>query len=174
MRISLIPAAAILMSNLVPAVADPTPAIQAPLQPALQFLAYLIGERSCAGSFLKSGKAITSSETISPELSGHWLVLRHADKPPFRFDAVEMWGYDPQKQHFIAYIYDSSGGVRQYDSPGWDGDRLIWTDVVSSDGKRDRFVFEKRPDSAYQFSYEVSTDDVSWTVGDSLLCKPTT
>jgi|HubBroStandDraft_5_1064220.scaffolds.fasta_scaffold190367_2 hypothetical protein len=176
MRLGLIAAAAVLSSNLGAALADEAPTAPAatPLQPVLQPLAYLIGKRSCAGTFLKSGKAITSSETISPELSGHWLVLRHEDTPPFRFDAVEMWGYDPQKQRFVAYMYDSSGGVRQYDSPGWNGDSFTWTDINTSAGKRDRFVFEKHPDSAYQFTYETSADGVTWTAGDSLLCKPAT
>jgi hypothetical protein len=98
-------------------------------------------------------------------------VLRHEDNPPFGFDALEMWGYDPQMKRFIAYMYDNSGGVRQYASAGWQGDSFVWANVETTAARRDRFVFERRPDSAYQFTYETSTDGVAWTGVDSLLCK---
>lgn len=152
--------------------AAPTPPARLTLnlQPALLPLAGFIGERHCAGSFLKSGKAITSVESFSVDLSGYWLVMRHADEPPFPFDAVEMWGYDAKAQHFVAYIYDNFGGMRQYASPGWDGDRFVLTNVDTSNPKRDRFVFEKQPNSAYQFTYETSSDGITWTGADSLTC----
>jgi len=140
------------------------------LQAALEPLAGFIGTRHCAGSFLKSGTAISSTETVSPDLSGHWLMLRHDDEPPFAFHALEMWGYDGTAGHFTAYMYDSGGGVRKFVSPGWEGARFTWTDVDTSAPKRDHFVFEKQPQGAYRFTYEVSTDGVSWTGVDSLTC----
>lgn len=139
------------------------------LQPALLPLAGFIGSRRCRGSFLKSGKAISSTETVSSELSGYWLVLRHADDPPFPFNALEMWGYDPKGKHFTAFMYDNFGGMREFNSPGWGGDSFTWTNVDTSVGKRDRFVFAKQP-GGYRFTYEVSTDGSSWTGVDSLLC----
>lgn len=143
---------------------------QPALQPALAPLAGFIGNRHCAGTFLKSGKAITSTETVSADLSGYWLTLRHADEPPFTFQALEQWGYDAKAGHFVAYLYDSGGGVRQFASPGWEDDRFTWTNVDTSTPKRDRFVFEKRPNGAYRFTYEVSSDGNTWTGVDSLTC----
>jgi len=140
------------------------------LQPALAPLAGFIGSRSCKGSFLKSGKSISSVETIHPDLSGHWLSLRHDDDPPFSFHAFEMWGYDAKDQRFIAHMYDNLGGAREFDSPGWQGDSFTWTNVDTTTAKRDRFVFEKQPDGGYRFTYEVSADGSSWTGVDSLLC----
>jgi hypothetical protein len=147
----------------------PSPA-RATLRPALAPLAGFIGSRRCAGTFLKSGKAITSSETVAAELSGYWLTLRHTDTPPFPFQALELWGYDDKAGHFVAYIYDNFGGVREFASPGWDGDSFTWTDVDTSMPKRDRFVFERQPAGGYRFTYEVSGDGVTWTGVDRLTC----
>lgn len=140
------------------------------LQPALQPLVGFIGSRRCSGSFLKSGKAISSTETVSPELSGYWLMLRHADDPPFNFDALELWGYDSKGKHFTAYMYDNFGGVREFDSPGWQGDSFTWTNVDPTTVKQDRFVFEKQAAGGYRFTYEVTADGSNWTGVDSLLC----
>lgn len=160
-------AATLLLQACASAPVPPRPA----LQPALAPLAGFIGSRHCAGSFLKSGKAISSTEIVSADLSGYWLTLRHADEPPFTFQALEQWGYDPKAGRFVAYIYDNFGGVRQFASPGWEGDRFTWTNVETSAPKRDRFVFEKQPNGAYRFTYEVSSDGNTWTGVDSLTCS---
>lgn len=141
------------------------------LQPNLQPLAGFIGSRSCKGSFIKSGKAITSTETVRPDLSGHWLTLRHDDEPPFSFHALELWGYDATAGRFVAYMYDSGGGMREFTSPGWEGDSFTWTNVDTSAPKRDRFVFDRGPQGAYRFTYEVSADGNTWSGVDSLTCK---
>lgn len=143
------------------------------LQPALQPLAAFIGTRHCSGTFLKSGKAITATETFSAELSGYWLVMHHADDPPFSFDALETWGYDTQRKIFVAHMYDNFSSAREYATPGWDADKLTWTNVDTSARKRDRFVFEHAADGGYRYTYETSTDGNSWTGVDSLVCKAT-
>jgi len=142
----------------------------ATLQAGLQPLAGFIGSRHCAGTFLKSGKAITSTETVTADLSGYWLTLRHADTPPFPFQALELWGYDSKAGHFVAYIYDNFGGVREFASPGWEGDSFTWTNVDTSMPKRDRFVFLRQPKGAYTFTYEVTSGGDAWTGVDSLSC----
>jgi len=142
------------------------------LQPALAPLAGFLGSRHCSGSFLKSGKAISSTESFSADLSGHWLVMRHADEAPFAFDALELWGYDAQKKLFVAHLFDSSGGVREFTSPGWDGDRFVWTNLDTSTPRWDRFVFERQAGSAYRFTYAVTADGKTWTDVDSLSCIP--
>lgn len=140
------------------------------LQPALAPLAGFLGSRHCSGSFLKSGKVISSTETFTAELTGHALMMRHTDEAPFTFDALEVWGYDAQKKLFVAHLFDSSGGAREFSSPGWDGDRWVWTNVDRSAPKWDRFVFERQPDSAYRFTYGVTADGKTWTEVDSLVC----
>lgn len=149
--------------------ADTPPA----LQPALAPLAGFLGSRHCSGNFIKNGKAISSDETFTAELSGHELMMRHADEAPFSFDALELWGYDAQKKRFVAHLFDSSGGAREFSSPGWEGDQFIWTNLDTSTPKWDRFVFERLPGSAYRFTYAVTADGKTWTDVDSLVCVTT-
>lgn len=147
-----------------------TPSQTAPaLQPALAPLAGFLGTRHCAGSFLKSGKAISATETVSADLAGFRLTLRHDDEPPFSFHALEVWGYDDQANRYTAHIYDNFGGSREFTAPGWEGERLTLTNVDTSAPKRDRFVFDKVP-GGYRYTYEVSGDGASWTGVDSLTC----
>ncbi len=140
------------------------------LQPGLQPLAGFIGSRHCSGSFLKSGKAISATETVAGDLSGRWLTLRHDDEPPFSFHALELWGYDSKAARYTAHVFDNFGGGREFTSPGWEGDHLTWTNVDTGAPKRDRFVFERQPDAGYRYTYEVSTDGSTWTGVDSLTC----
>lgn len=170
MKKGLLPTA-IVLSVIQGCVSGPTPGTAPALKADLQPMTYFIGSRHCSGTFLKSGKAISSIETISVELSGGWVVLRHDDDPPNRFQALESWGYDTKTGRFVAYLYDNSGGVREFASPGWEGDSFTWTNVDTSTPKWDRFVFEKRPDRAYQFTYEVTADGNTWIGIDSLICK---
>lgn len=159
---------ALLMAAPICALADDTA-----LQPALQPLAAFLGTRHCSGTFLKSGKAIGATETFSAELSGYWLVMNHTDDAPNSFDAMETWGYDTDKKLFVAHVYDNFSGTREYTSPGWDGTKLVWTNVAAANGKRDRFVFEQEAKGAYRYTYELSNDDNNWTGVDSLLCSTT-
>lgn len=167
MRHRLLPAAMLL--PLLQACAGATPQAQPALQTSLEPLAGFIGSRQCAGSFLKSGKAINATETVSADLSGYRLTLRHDDAPPFSFHALELWGYDAKAGRFTARVYDNFGGDREFTSPGWEGGRFTWSNVDTSAAKRDRFVFEKEP-GGYRYTYEVSTDGATWTGVDSLLC----
>ncbi|HEU5399045.1 MAG TPA: hypothetical protein VFV77_07170 [Gammaproteobacteria bacterium] len=157
---------AILTLTMGTAGADTPPA----LQPALAPLAGFLGTRHCSGSFLKNGKAIGSTESFSADLSGHWLVMRHADEPPLTFDALELWGCNAQKKVFIARIFDNFGGAREFGSSGWDGDRFVWTNLDTNTPKQDHFVFERQPDAGYSFTYAVTADGKIWTDVDSLVC----
>lgn len=144
------------------------------LQPALAPFTGFPGKYHCSGSFVKSGKAISSTETFTSELSGYRLMMRHEDEPPFQFDALELWGFDAHKKSFVAHIFDNFGGEREFDSPGWQDNRFVWTNVDTTAKQRDRFVFERNPGTGYRFTYEVSPDGSSWSGVDSLVCTPVT
>ncbi|HEV2321839.1 MAG TPA: hypothetical protein VGT42_05690, partial [Gammaproteobacteria bacterium] len=64
-------------------------------------------------------------------------------------------------------------GAREFSSPGWEGDRFVWTNLDTSTSKWDRFVFERQPDAAYRFTYAVTADGKTWTDVDSLVCVTT-
>lgn len=149
------------------AAADPAPVLAS----ALQSLAFFEGHWSCAGKFVKSGKPISSNETFTTDLNGHWLALRHDDQPPYQFHALELWGYNKGSKQFIGYVFDNFSGIRHFTSSGWEGKRLVWTNAVATGGVTDRFVFERKDAATYQVTYAVSRNDKDWTVGDTLACK---
>lgn len=152
-----------------------TPAAPATPAPALvqelQSLAFFAGHWSCAGQFVQSRKPISSNETFTADLDGHWLAMRHDDQPPFPFHALEMWSYDKVAKQFNAYVFDNFSGIRRFTSSGWVGDQLTWTDSAFTHGATDRFVFERKAADAYQVTYAVSRDGKTWAPGDTLLCQ---
>lgn len=148
-------------------VADPPTA----LVPALQPLAFFEGRWDCAGTFAKSGKPIQSSETFVTDLDGHWLAMRHADRPPHTFHALEMWGYDKGPRQFTGYVFDDFSCIRHFSSPGWVGNRLVWTNAASTHGATDRFEFERNGRAGYRVTYATRQNGKDWTVGDTLSCR---
>lgn len=92
-----------------------------------------------------------------PDLVGHWLVMRHVDRPPFGYHALETWGYDASQKRFINYVFDNVPQVREYVSSGWAGSRLSWT-LPGQSGKGDRFVFERKSGAEYRLDYSVTLD----------------
>lgn len=142
-----------------------------PLASAMQSLAFFEGHWQCAGKFVKSGKPISSTETFTTDLDGHWLAMRHDDQPPYPFHALELWGYDKDAKRFNGYFFDNFSGIRHFTSPGWEGNHLAWTDTASVHGTTDRFVFERNDIGNYQVTYAVSRNGKDWTAGDAFSCK---
>jgi hypothetical protein len=135
----------------------------------LRPFAYFGGNWSCHGEFPGNGRTIASAERFTPELLGHWLTMRHVDRPPFGFQAVEMWRYDAASKRFDNYVFDDASGIRHYTSPGWDGSRLTWT-LDSKGGQSDRFVFERKDAGHYQVDYARAVQEGNWVVVDTLQC----
>lgn len=148
----------------------PTTGSSAALAPALQSLAFFAGRWTCAGKFAKTGQPIHSEETFSGRLDGHWLTMRHDDRPPEHFHGIELWGYDEGSRQFTAYVFDNFAGIRRFSSAGWHRSRFIWTDTAPARGVTDRFVFERKDSNTYQVTYGTTRDGVIWSTGDTLLC----
>lgn len=176
---SLVPRKAIAFPALLPisasllavatALAAPAEASHAALQDSLRPLLFFRGYWSCAGRFA-NGKAIRSHEVSTPILDGHWLRMRHVDNPPHRYKALELWRYDAAVNRFRVLIFDNSGGVRRYVSPGWQNDTLILNNTAAS-GYIDRFVFKRHGNANYRVTYAAKTGAGKWKTGDTLICK---
>lgn len=152
-----------------PASPPPPAALRGALAPALQPLAYFVGAWDCAGRFLRNGAAIASREVFSVVLDGHWLGLRHDDRPPHAFHARELWGYDAQAGRFDAHVFDNFAGARRYASAGWQGDALVWLDGDAPGA--DRFIFERRDPAAYRVTYARRDAAGRWIDVDTLHCR---
>lgn len=149
----------------------PKPAVvETHLKQALRPLGFFAGQWSCAGHFNTNGKAIASTETFTADLDGNWLRMRHDDRPPHSFHALEMWGYDKAAKRFTGYVFDNFSGARRYTSSGWQGDRLTWRNA-SADAPTDRFVFKRHGSHEYRVTYARSRDGKVWRDIDTLICK---
>jgi hypothetical protein len=149
------------------AVADDRPS---ELKGELQRFSFFDGSWSCHGVFPSSGKTIDSAERFAPDLQGQWLGMRHIDQPPFAFHALEMWRYDSAGQRFDNYVFDSASGLRHYVSPGWSGDKLVWT-LADQTNRADRFVFWRKDTAHYQVDYLRGASGRSWVTVDTLRCE---
>jgi hypothetical protein len=136
----------------------------------LKPFAFFAGNWSCRGEFPGNHRTIASVERFAPELLGHWLTMRHLDRPPFGFQAVEMWRYDAASKRFDNYVFDNTSGIRHYVSSGWDGARLTWTLDAKAE-QPDRFVFERKDAGHYQVDYARPAHAGNWVIVDTLQCE---
>jgi len=142
------------------------------LKPELAGLSFFEGSWDCNGKFLKNDKKISSDMTFRPDLEGSWLMLRHDDRAPNQFHAVEFWGFDKPSDRFVAVVTDNFGSVRMFTSPGWQQDRLEWTgDLLTPDKKANqRFLFERKGAREFVMTFELSKEQSDWQPIDTLIC----
>jgi hypothetical protein len=154
---------------------NPAPTVASPktLADELQPLGYFQGSWTCEGVFPSSGKSIASNMDFSSGLEGAWLAVQSDDVPPNRFHARELWGYDKNAKGFRNFIFDNFGGARLFTSPGWDGDKLVWTGdaFANTDAPAQRFIFQKSSAQEFVVSWEVRKPLADWSVGDRLTCR---
>ena len=142
------------------------PAPPPPLDSAL--VAAFSGRWRCAGAFA-NGRPIASDVAFTSELDGRWLLLRHDDRAPQRWRALGLWGADTART-VRATLYDNTGGPpRTFVAPPWDGHTLRLEAPPAA--RRERFVYEAPARDSLAFAYEVSTDGVTWRLGDRLACR---
>jgi hypothetical protein len=148
---------------------SPAPA----LKPEMQPLAFFLGEWNCEGEFTASKKPIAAHISTTPDLDGSWIAFRWTDRAPSPFHALELFGYDKTAKHFTNFIYDNFGGVRLFNSSGWEADTLTWTGnaLAASATPSERFVIERKSTKEFVITWEVRRPPADWAPGDRLTCK---
>jgi hypothetical protein len=143
------------------------------LKPEMQPLAYFLGEWNCEGEFTASKKPIAAHVSTTPDLDGSWIAFRWTDKAPSPFHALELFGYDKTAKHFSNFIYDNFGGVRLFNSPGWEADTLTWTGnmLAASAAPSERFVIERKSAKEFVITWETRKPPADWNADDRLTCK---
>lgn len=143
------------------------------LKPELQSLSFFVGQWSCAGEFVAAKKPINSRVSVVSDLGGSWLSFRWDDNPPNIFHALELWGFDKTSRQFTNFIHDNFGGVRLFNSHGWDGDTLIWTGdaLANPPALNQRFVIARKSVKEFIISWEVRKPQADWVTGDHLTCR---
>jgi hypothetical protein len=150
-----------------------TPPPASALKAGLEPLSFFVGQWNCEGEFTATKKPIASHVAGAPDLDGSWLAFRWDDKVPNQFHALELSGFDKAAIHFTNLVHDNFGGVRLFNSPGWDSDTLIWTgDLLAAPAAlSQRIVIERKPVWEFVIRWETRKPLADWTVGDRLTCR---
>ena len=130
-----------------------------PVPPGLT--AFLEGTWTGSGEFA-SGKKISAAASFASELGGQWLSYRHEDRPPGRYQALGLWGYDRQSGDFVMSLHDSGGGLRRFSSTGWTQGGIVFE---RGEPDRERFRFERLDDDRMKMTYERG-DGAGWKMVD--------
>lgn len=144
--------------------------LQASVKPSVADLDFFLGRWSCAGRFVRSGKAIEADVSFEKVLEGKWILFRHDDRPPFSYHAIAEWSWSEGEHDYVASIQDSTGGLRLFHSPGWRGRRLTWTGSAIGSQTDQQFEFERMTDSEFKVSYSTLKDG-KWIPVDTSVCK---
>jgi hypothetical protein len=144
-------------------------ALKAEMQP----LAFFLGEWNCEGEFIASKKPTAAHISTTPDLDGAWVAFRWTDQAPSQFHALELFGYDKGAKHFTNFIHDNFGGVRLFNSPGWEADTFTWTGnaLAASAAQSERFVIERKSAKEFVITWETRKVGADWNAGDRLTCK---
>ena len=126
------------------------------------------GNETLSGSPEQQAK---STITTSLGSDGFFLLVDYIQKIDKRvsFRGHGVCGWDPSKQRYTLYWFDSTGHTPNTPAPGeWEGDVLTFH-TKNPDGRHSRYVCEVSG-KAGTFRIEESTDGVSWrTVLDANL-----
>jgi hypothetical protein len=156
------------------------PAQPAMPKPAAEMskLSYFGGSWSCAGEgMMEPGKPMmkmTSTVSSHADLYGFWQsgVVKGttAGMPPFEGMFHMTW--DPAAKGFLMLWVDNMGGWSQQRSPGWEGDKIVFTGEsqmgAEKMGSRDTFV--KNADGSMHHTGEMQMGG-SWMKGMEETCK---
>src|SRR2546430_3977319 len=102
--------------------------------PKLKELQYFVGTFQCTGTAFASpfGPEHPTKATVTATwiLGGAWLEAHYKEAKlatnPTPYDVHAFWGYDTQPKAFVAGTVDNTGSYSTSQSPGWDGDKLVF------------------------------------------------
>jgi hypothetical protein len=131
-----------------------------------------VGSWRCQGHFA-NGHAISSAESFTPTLDGHWLLQEHSDHAPFNYRAHALWGFSEDLKRFTLTIYDNFGGQRVFTSPGWEQSVLIFEvqALLAPPARQERFRYQRLASGGYSVEYQVLDKSGAWKMGDVLECR---
>jgi len=107
------------------------------MKPDLSAMSFMLGTWSCKSHVRGSERPDTSTTTM--DLDGRWM-RSHDVAPPFdKFRSRPIvtdtfTTYNPDLKIWVSTWVDNFGGYGTVTSPGWDGNKITWTTVVSQDG----------------------------------------
>lgn len=128
----------------------------------------LEGEWRCEGHFVSSGKKLSSVIGIHMDAATGALVVRHDDRAPGVYHALEIWAANGGRSGFSAAIDDQHSGMRWLQSPGWQGTSLVWTRYEDGNAA-EQFAYRILPSGLLNVDWSTSADG-PMSLGDTLTC----
>src|SRR5436309_536240 len=134
-------AAAVLAATAAISASAQAPAPNGPPSPApeLAKLAFFAGDWTCKGkaeaSPMGPEHATSGKVHIAKEIGGFWYVGTYtetktaANPHPMVFHFLQ--GYDAAAKTYTMFCFDAFGSHCQQTSPGWDGDKIVYTGEVA-------------------------------------------
>jgi hypothetical protein len=119
-----------------------------------------------------------SQVRVGLDLDGFWYSVRVEVPPtpeaPRGLRAQLYWGYDPALKQFVETGVDTLGGFGTEMSPGWQGDRMVWTGDLLALGERTeiRETFYRRA-TVLQHTVETRLKG-AWSVVTDETCRRAT
>ena len=141
--------------------------------PELGQLQFFAGSWSCQDQDHRP-----SQVRVSLDLDGFWYSVRvempASPEAPRGLRAQIYWGYDPALRQFVETGVDTLGGFGTEMSPGWQGDRMVWTGDLLAMGERTeiRETFYRRA-TVLQHTVESQVKG-QWSVVTDEICRRAT
>lgn len=181
------PAAPAAPPTAAPAAAVPAaaPAAAAPAMPtpnpALAQLKYFDGTWHCKGQVFPGamGPAHATTATVHAkwDLNDFWLGVRYAEAKTAAnahpYTGAFQWGYDGEGKRFISGGVGNMGDYATQASPGWEGDKLIFTGHSHGMGPAPllaRDTFSKKDANTFVHSGEYQNATGGWDKADEEEC----
>ena len=102
---------------------------------------WMIGTWNCktTANSMGRGAGRTETDVNTMTMDGHYILTDSTSKP---FDKArtttlvsKSWmGWDKVKKQWYTFGISNFGGFGMSTSPGWKGDKIVWTDTYASDG----------------------------------------
>ena len=157
----------------------------APPQPAaeLDALKWMEGNWKCTGKIHANpmmGPEHATASTIKGkrDLDKFWIAFRIEGKKskvdPMPWKGADHWSYDASQKKYTRVLVDNFGGWLTATSPGWEGDKMVWTGDMMASGQKMGFrqTFTKKSDRELSYTFEMADPKrTKWTTAGEDTCK---
>jgi hypothetical protein len=142
---------------------------------------YFMGKWKCEGAMPAGpwGPASKSMTNLSfkMELGDFFMAIdgdmKTDSKPPMKMMFKGMNGYDAATKKMMRTDYDSMGNMATLTSPGWEGDKMVFTGEGMMMGKKAkiRHTMTKKSDTEFSSQFEQAGPDGKWMSMGEDTCK---
>lgn len=130
---SYVTAALLLSCGAVLAQVESTPVPQT-AKPDFSKMSFLMGTWNCSVKSSRRPSAYRTTATTTMSSDGYWMLtsttVHKASWITQELRTQDRMTYDPSTSRWVDISYDDGGGYNVSTSPGWSGNKIVWTDKV--------------------------------------------